>query len=67
MPRPSLPLLLLLFTGVRGIGILRTSPLLSSSKFAKKVVINSSFGGCTPTSLSGILLLMVGLLYREGR
>jgi len=35
-----------LFTQVRGIGILRTSCCRSSKKFAKKVVINSSFGGC---------------------
>jgi hypothetical protein len=30
-----------LFTGVRGSGILRTSPFGYSRKFAKKVVINT--------------------------
>jgi hypothetical protein len=50
LPAPRLFLLLLLFSGVRGIGILRTSPFGHSAKFAytafsevrKKVVKNTA-------------------------
>src|SRR5215217_4154415 len=52
-----------LFTEVRGIGILRSSPKRSSPKFAKEVVINSSFAGCATSSSAS----MVQLLLKPGR
>src|SRR5215212_4680875 len=55
--------LLTLFTEVRGIGILRSSPKRSSPKFAKEVVINSSFAGCATSSSAS----MVQLLLKPGR